>query len=295
VRRSKNGTFLFDRRYMDYHGERFVDLSLVVRDLRGRPIALLPASRHDSVLVSHGGLTYGGFVSGSEMTTRRMLEVFDNGLDHIREEGIDRLVYKCVPHIYHSVPAEEDSYALFVQNAQLVRRDISSVIDTRQPLPLRHTRRGVLRRAGRAGLRVEATEGFDRFWPVLEQNLLDRHAAKPVHTLEEITSLARHFPENILLFVCTGGEEVLAGSVIYLSRNVCHVQYNGVSAEGRRVGALDLVLAAVIERFSSSHRWVDFGISTDCEGRSLNEGLIEYKEGFGARAISYDFYELHVA
>jgi hypothetical protein len=102
---------------MDYHGERFVDLSLVVRDLRGRPIALLPASRHDSVLVSHGGLTYGGFVSGSEMTTRRMLEVFDNGLDHIREEGIDRLVYKCVPHIYHSVPAEEDSYALFVQNA----------------------------------------------------------------------------------------------------------------------------------------------------------------------------------
>ena len=102
---------------------------------RGRPIALLPASRHDSTLVSHGGLTYGGFVSGSEMTTRRMLDVFDNSLDVIREEGIDRLVYKCVPHIYHSVPAEEDSYALFMQHAQLVRRDISSVIDTRQPPP----------------------------------------------------------------------------------------------------------------------------------------------------------------
>lgn len=295
VRRSKNGTFLFDRRYMDYHGDRFVDLSLVVRDPHGRPVALLPASRHDSVLVSHGGLTYGGFVSGSEMTTRRMLEVFDNGLDHIREEGIDRLVYKCVPHIYHSVPAEEDSYALFVQHAQLVRRDMSSVIDTRQPPPLRSSRLGVLRRARSTGLRVEATEGFDRFWPVLERNLLDRYSRQPVHTLEEITNLARQFPENILLFVCTAGEEVLAGSVIYLSTNVCHVQYNGVSAEGRRVGALDLVLAAVIERFSSSHRWVDFGISTYCEGRSLNEGLIHYKEGFGARAVSYDFYELHVA
>jgi hypothetical protein len=295
VRRSKNGTFLFDRRYMDYHGDRFVDLSLVVRDRRGRPIALLPASRHDSVLVSHGGLTYGGFVSGSEMTTRRMLEVFANGLHHIREEGIDRLVYKCVPHIYHSVPAEEDSYALFVQHAQLIRRDISSVIDTRQALPLRSSRLGVLRRARSAGLRVEATEAFDRFWPVLERNLLARYSTKPVHTLEEITNLARHFPENILLFVCTAGEEVLAGSVIYLSTNVCHIQYNGVSAEGRRVGALDLVLATVIERFSSSHRWVDFGISTDREGRTLNEGLIEYKEGFGARAVSYDFYELHVA
>lgn len=294
VRLSKNGTFLFDRRYMDYHADRFVDLSLVVRDLRGRPIALLPASRHDSVLVSHAGLTYGGFVSGSDMTTRRMLKVFANSLAHIREQGIDRLVYKCVPHIYHSIPAEEDAYVLFVQEAQLVRRDMSSVIDTRQPAPLRRSRLGVLRRARKAGLRVEATEAFDRFWPVLDSNLLERYSRKPVHNLSEITTLAGHFPENILLFLCTAGDEVLAGSVIYLSPNVCHVQYNGASADGRRVGALDLVLATVIERFSSSHRWVDFGTSTHRDGRSLNEGLIEYKEGFGARAVSYDSYELSV-
>ena len=63
VRRSKNGTFLFERGYMEYHGDRFVDCSLIVRDDRGRLIALLPASRHDDALVSHGGLTYGGFVS----------------------------------------------------------------------------------------------------------------------------------------------------------------------------------------------------------------------------------------
>ncbi len=224
-----------------------------------------------------------------------MLDVFDNCLDVIREEGIDRLVYKCVPHIYHSVPAEEDSYALFVQHAQLVRRDISSVIDTRQSPAPRSSRLGVLRRARSAGLRVEATEGFDQFWPVLESNLLDRYSTKPVHTLQEITNLARDFPENILLFVCTAGEEVLAGSVVYLSRNVCHVQYNGVSAEGRRLGALDLVLATVIEHFSPSHRWVDFGTSTDRRTRTLNEGLIEYKEGFGARGVGYDFYELRVA
>lgn len=29
VTRSKNGTFLFDRRYMDYHSDRFEDFSLM--------------------------------------------------------------------------------------------------------------------------------------------------------------------------------------------------------------------------------------------------------------------------
>jgi Acetyltransferase (GNAT) domain len=295
VRRSKNGTFLFDRGYMGYHGDRFVDFSLVVRDHRGRLIALLPASRHEDVVVSHGGLTYGGFVSGPQMTTSLMLDVFDACLNHIRHNGIDRLVYKCVPHIYHSLPAEEDAYALFVHDARLVRRDVSSAIDTRLPLPLRKGRRGVIERARRAGLLVEETDGFDRFWPVLEENLVERHGKKPVHTREEISYLAGRFPENISLLVCAEGEEVLAGTVLYLSPHVCHVQYNGASAEGREHGALDLVLGAVIERFSATHRVIDFGISTERDGRDLNEGLIAYKEGFGARAVNYDFYELRIS
>jgi hypothetical protein len=295
VQRSKNGTFLFDRRYMDYHGDRFADSSLLISDDRGRLIALLPASRHDNNLVSHGGLTYGGFVTGSKMTTKRMLDVLGTCLNYIRDERIDRLVYKCVPHIYHSVPAEEDAYALFVHNARLVRRDVSSAIDTRQPLALRNGRLGVLQRARNVGLHVEQTDGFDRFWPVLERNLAERYATKPVHTVEEITYLAGRFPENILLFACTAGEELLAGTVVYLSTNVCHLQYTAVWANGRSVGALDLVLAEVIERFSSTHRWVDFGISTERDGRFLNEGLIDYKEGFGARAVNYDFYELPIS
>jgi hypothetical protein len=295
VRGSKNGTFLFDRGYMEYHGDRFIDASLVVRDQRGRLIALLPASRHEDVLISHGGLTYGGFVTGTQMTTRRMLDVFDACLEHVRQDQIDRLVYKCVPHIYHSVPAEEDAYALFVHDARLVRRDVSSAIDTRAPVSFRKGRHGVLKRARRAGLCVEQVHLFDRFWPVLEENLVDRYGKKPVHTLDEITYLAGRFPENILLFECAEDSEVLAGTVVYISVNVCHFQYNAASEEGRRQGALDLVVADVIERFSSTHRVIDFGISTELDGRHLNGGLIDYKEGFGARAVNYDFYEMPIS
>ena len=40
----------------------------------------------------------------------------------------------------------------------------------------------------------------------------------------------------------------------------------------------------LIEDVFSAKRWFDFGISTEDDGRILNQGLIEQKEGFGARA-----------
>ena len=89
VASSKNGTFLFDRGYMDYHAARFADASLVVYD-DAAPVALFPASRAGDVVSSHGGLTYGGFVTGDDMTAEQMLGVFDVAAAHFAKEEIGR-------------------------------------------------------------------------------------------------------------------------------------------------------------------------------------------------------------
>ena len=67
VERSKNGTFLFHRSYMDYHADRFTDHSLMVWN-KGRLSALLPANEHDGTLYSHQGLTYGGLITNQLYT-----------------------------------------------------------------------------------------------------------------------------------------------------------------------------------------------------------------------------------
>ena len=41
---SRNGTFMHTRRFIDYHGSRFEDCSLVVRDARGAVRAIVPAA-----------------------------------------------------------------------------------------------------------------------------------------------------------------------------------------------------------------------------------------------------------
>ena len=43
IAKSKNGTFLFDRHYMDYHRDRFEDHSLMFY-LEGALYALMPAT-----------------------------------------------------------------------------------------------------------------------------------------------------------------------------------------------------------------------------------------------------------
>src|SRR5437868_1389084 len=140
VARAKNGVFLFDRGYMEYHADRFDDHSLLFFD-DDKLIALLPANRRDDALVSHGGLTYGGFVTDDRMRAVLMLRLFEALDAHCRTHGLRRVVYKSVPHIYHRVPAEEDLYALFVRNARLVRRDVSSTVCMSDRLPLTKGRR----------------------------------------------------------------------------------------------------------------------------------------------------------
>ena len=157
VAESRNGTFLIDRGFMEYHADRFDDHSLVLREA-GEPVALLPANRVGDILHSHQGLTYGGLIIGARSGSSAMLAMMDALVGYLREAGFSRLVYKTIPWIYHRNPAEEDRYALFRRNAVLVRRDVLSVIPCAARLKPQERRvRGAKRRLGRGCAHLVAT------------------------------------------------------------------------------------------------------------------------------------------
>jgi hypothetical protein len=291
VRRSKNGTFLVLRGYMDYHRDRFADHSLLVRD-EGRLLAVLPAHAEGTALVSHGGLTYGGFITGDEMKTPLMLSAFEATAEYLRARGFTRWLYKTVPHIYHRHPAEEDRYALFLAGAALSRRDVLAVVGRAERLPYQQRRVRALQKARRQGAEVAEDGDWMGFWDMLTENLRQRYQTCPVHSLEEITQLRARFPEHIRLFACRAGGALLGGAVIYEAATVAHVQYIASTEEGRRVGALDYLFDHLLTGPFAQKRYFDFGISNEEGGRRLNRGLIDQKEGFGARAVAHDQYAL---
>jgi hypothetical protein len=294
VLRSKNGVFLFFRDYLEYHADRFRDFSLLFYE-DDRLAALMPANRVDGTVVSHGGLTFGGIISGARMTTTLMLRIFPALISYLREQGIKKLIYKAIPHIYHILPAEEDLYALFVHNAHLIQRDVSSTVDMSHKVPLARIRRKILKHAQCEEMRIERSMDFSRFMTIAETSLQARHGRSPVHKAAEIQLLAGRFPENIKLFAALRGEEMLGGVIMYESQNVAHGQYRHATDEGMELGALDLLMDALLHEIYLDKRYVDFGISTVDNGRTLNLGLIKNKEGYGARATVYDAYELDLA
>jgi lipid II:glycine glycyltransferase (peptidoglycan interpeptide bridge formation enzyme) len=131
------------------------------------------------------------------------------------------------------------------------------------------------------------------FWEeVLEPNLDKKHQAKPVHTVVEIEMLQQKFPDNIRHFNVYHKDKIVAGTTIFISENVAHPQYVSGMSNKNELGTLDFLYYHLITSVFKDKRFFDFGISNEEQGKKLNEGLVFWKESFGASIIIQDFFEV---
>ncbi len=289
VAASKNGTFLFDRRYMDYHSDRFSDHSLMFYH-KGRLYALLPANERNHTLYTHQGLTYGGLIMGMDSTTVHVMEIFEVLKEYLQQNAIKRVVYKAIPWIYHLVPAEEPLYAIHrTFRYHLMERDVSSTIVTGHQLGWKKDRRHGLKLSQKNGVVVRQGNDYAAFWNILKENLWQNHGVEPVHSLQEILLLQGRFPQQIVLFEARKEGVLLGGCVVYLTPQVVHTQYIAATQKGKRLGVVDAIIHELLQSYPN-YPYIDFGKSTETHSDMLNQNLIYQKEGFGARAVCYDTY-----
>ncbi len=295
-RQSKNHLFMFDRNYMDYHRDRFIDCSLMFYS-DDELVATFPASEKNGVLASHGGLTYGGFISSSKMKQHTMIECIEALVSYSKRNGFKQIIYKSIPHIYHEQPAEEDRYALFLIGAKLMKVEASTVVNLKVPMKMPKGRKAQISRARREGVIVQELTGYDDFCRFIDLEnavLLEHHNAKAVHTGAELAILHDRFPEYLHLVAALKEGKLIAGTVIFEYGQVVHTQYMAANDEARTIGALDLAVSETMEKYKTSKLWFDFGKSTEGDGTYLNKGLIAQKEGFGGRTNVYETWEIDI-
>ena len=298
INESRNGTFLLHRNYMDYHSDRFEDASLLWQDHQGRILGLFPACWHprlSKTIVSHAGLTYGGCILTRRIGLVQVGEMLSEAIGYYKEKGAESLIVKPIPHIYATLPAEEELYWISRLGGKLTARAASQTVALQEEgvgfSTLR--RRKVKRAEGEGCYVVDDTSANDlpTFWQILDENLRARHQVAPVHTLDELRRLIRDNAPHIRLFTIHQDGRIVAGTLLFEMNPVVHAQYISASPAGREVGALDLLFHHLIERYrQQGFRFFDFGISTEEGGQVLNEGLTFQKEGFGGRTICYDTY-----
>ena len=293
VATAKNATFLFHRDFMEYHSNRFEDYSLLIFDEKQNLKAILPANRVEDIVYSHQGLTYGGLVVSQKTKLQEVIKITFNLLRFFNENGISTINLKQLPSFYTKFPSEEMEYLSFIINAKLVRRDSLSVLDLRTHYKFSKDRKQAINRGVKNELIVKEESSFELFWnEILIPNLAKKHGAKPVHSIDEITFLKSKFPNNIRQFNVYKEDKIVAGTTIFESENVAHSQYISGNSDKNELGSLDFLHNYLLKEVFFKKDYFDFGISNENQGRNINQGLLSWKEGFGARTMVQSFYEI---
>lgn len=292
---AKNATFLFHRDFMEYHSDRFQDFSLLIFESE-KLISVLPANKVGDTVFSHQGLTYGGLVFGAKIKLTEVIEVTKAVLKFLNQNKIEILQLRIIPTIYNTCFAEEIEYALFLADAKLVRRDCLSVIDLTKPFAFSKDRKQCVRRGEKHNLIIKEELKFDLFWnEILIPNLEKKHNSKPVHTATEISRLQQKFPDNIRHFNVYHEDKIVAGTTIFVTDKVAHPQYISGNEQKNELGSLDYLYHHLITTVFKNKNYFDFGPSHEENGKKINEGILFWKETFGAKTTVQDYYEVNTA
>jgi hypothetical protein len=300
---SSTGTILHTRRFLAYHGEKFLDRSLVFVDEAGAICGLLPAAQgpnEPDLVVSHPGATYGGLLLRGSEPGLLAFECLSLARAIYADLGYRRLEYRSVPAHLHGGWCQTDVYALWRMGARLRRRDLWNVIDLRPPGALKNSQRRRLARPPAGGIEVEreaSEDAYAEFHSMLGSALAAHHSTRPVHSVQDMLLLQALFPREIALWLARDARGTcLAGVWAFQLGDVRHGQYGAASRLGQRHTAQDVVLRALIaDSIARGDKYFSFGTSTESQGTHLNEGLFIYKAKFGTGSVVHDFYELDLA
>jgi hypothetical protein len=300
VLNSNNGTIFHSRRFLNYHPvERFKDHSLLFLK-KGKIAALFPAvlrkTDKGSLLASHTGASFGGFVVSKEINLKGAFELVESLLEYAKSNkfaGIDLTP----PPIFYSQKIENYiDFALFRNQFAYRKREVSSFVtldfDKETVLSVfKNEARTAVRRSQKLGIRVVKSDDYKSFYEILERNLKMRHNVTPTHTLEELVCLSKLFPDQIKLYGAFLDQQMIAGVVMFHCNTqvtlAFYISHNEEFQEYRPVNLLfyEIFKGSIQNRF----RYLDFGIFT--VNMDPNWGLARFKENFGSKGIFRDSFE----
>lgn len=290
VLNSVNGTFLFHRDFMEYHSDRFEDYSLMVFD-NDKLVAVFPANIHENTVYSHQGLTYGGLIVQNGERTTNQLKYFEHIFDYLTNQQIAQLIIKEIPVFYHQHFNDILPYLSYVTEAKIIKSEICSVIDLATPFRISKSILRDAKSAKKKGITVNETDDLSFFWErILTANLNKKYHTNPVHTYDEIALLKHRFPDNIRFYELKLDNKIIGGTVLFINKDVVHVQYISGLKDYRQLGGLDLLFTELIKYFQNTKKYFDFGTSNEDNGKKINQGLLFWKEGFGARVCTQKTY-----
>lgn len=304
---SRNGTIFHTQKFLSYHPEkRFEDASILFLDGE-KLVGVLPAALREEagkkILVSHPGASYGGPVLHSDVSVTETGEMMKALADHAKSKKYaDISMLRLSPVSLQKAYSEDPQYWMFQQGYHMSRCEMDGAIDLSRLSEekilesLSGKCRNMVRQAERAKIEVKLSNDFDAFWPVLESVLVQRHGAKPTHTLVEIKKLHALLPQGFRCLTAHMEGKIVGGIVLVtIHGEALYTLYMGQEYASQQFHPMHLLLVEAIRLcLKEKRRVLHLGVSTEDGGTKVNEGLFFFKESFGCKPVRRESWEIQL-
>lgn len=295
VSKSINGTFLHSRSFFDHNPLNKQDDCSFLYYKKNKVAGVIPCNLYERegkrILHSYMRSTYGGFVVNEENGVEEAVEMVEKLIAEAKALDVQEIIIRNPFRIFQRQLCDETDYAMWYHGFTLKSRELEIAIDLRaaaaDKLKLRYNN-GTKYNVKKAVKFVQVSESDDykTFWYLLEQNLLEKHGTKPVHSLDGFNILKSNVGDDkIKLFAGFVDNKMVCGVVTFLFRNTAiHAQYIGSDSACQDIRPLNAVIDYIIEwGHREKFEYFNLGTANEQGGRVINNGLFHFKEGFGGR------------
>tara|TARA_B100001287_G_C22583012_1_gene481882 strand:- start:27 stop:992 length:966 start_codon:yes stop_codon:yes gene_type:complete len=301
VLEANNGTLFHLRKFLSYHpGDRFKDHSVEIYK-KNTLLSVLPAADmiigDKRMLVSHPGSSYGSFISKEELSIKDAMEMVSKLIDYSSKKGFEGIQLTIPPIFYSKRMSNYIEHSLLFNGFDYFRRDLTSILKIENSEDkilnkFKPSHQRALRKSKKLGVTTKITERADEFFLMLKNNLKIRHGVDPTHSLTELKSLIKLFPNSINIFGAFYDKQMIAGVLnIIVKEGVALAFYISHKEDFQELRPLNLLFFDIFKwGLKNNIKVYDFGTFT--EQGIANMGLGRFKESFGASGVFRDSFKI---
>jgi len=289
-----NGTFLQSRRFLSYHGEKFIDSSLMFY-LKDKLICICPActiiENEQKSFWAHKGSTFGGLIfAAGEYKAEKVIEIIKLLKQYLYENNYSEAYLKITADLFSLKSSDLLEYCLWYEGFNSYRElsTYSVLTDCTEDLAASFSRtyrryRNRWMDVGAQFLELDSIDKISDFYDILVENL-QIYNAKPIHSVDELIDLKfNRIPEETVFYGTYLDGKIVAGCLLFkfFPVKTIHMQYVATAQNLE----YDLPSPTAFTYFSMlevtrklGFNRISWGTSNFEMGRVLNESLIRFKE-----------------
>jgi len=307
VQQAPNGTLFHERKFINYHpSDRFKDMSLMIYH-KDKLVSVFPAAllnNNDKIILkSHPGTSYGGFVIPNNFGLADCFDLLQSLDEFIISQNINKVEFRHGPKIFNQILVDQLDFALvkngFYRHAEELATcyplsqyrglDDIAFLNSFNNLGIGKAKQSVKKGIAQ-NLQVrffDDDKTVNDFYNILKANLT-KHKTTPVHSLDEIKTLLKSYPNRVRLFGIFSDDILVSGFLTFvINTKGVHIFYSALDYNFQNIRPQSFGLFKLIQQITNEgYDYLNFGISTENSGTVINWGLFGFKESFnGAGAI----------